>query len=201
MTVYIPSYFNNIKERENNFYLILEQYLSLGYNIVLYWMNGDFILLDDKIKLIKGYPINASKARNILLEELYNSQEDYAIFSDDDTYLNNIVELDNKDCISFTNDYYNRIEQTEKISSSFILLSNIKKKYNIKVYFDENLEANQDLDFGISLNKAGIKTYRNSTNDVTIYKGVSSIFKSNMNKLNKKQTSLNYIINKYGEHN
>lgn len=201
MTVYIPSYFNGVRERESNFYKILEQYLSLGYNIVLYWMNGEFTLSDDRIKLIKGSPVNASVARNVLLKEFYNSNDYYAIFSDDDTHLNSVIIPDNKDCVSFTNDYHYKIEQTEKISSAFILLSNLKKKYDIEVYFDESLEANQDLDFGIILNKVGIKTYRNSSKEVTIYRGSSSMFKSNMNKLNKKQKSLNYIINKHGKYN
>ena len=112
--------------------------------------------------------------------------------------MNSIIKTENKDCISFTNDYNFKIEQTEKISSSFLLIKNFKKYYNLEPLFDENLEANQDLDFGIFLNMKKIKTYRKSTEQVIINKGVSSMFKNNMNKLNKKQKSLEYIKNKYG---
>lgn len=200
--VNIPCYFNNIKEREVNFYVILQQYLNLGYKIVICWMNGQELKVEsENITVIKNKPVNASKARNILLKEFYKSNMDYAIFSDDDTYLKNSIDSFNFDCLSLTNDYHKGITPTEKISSGILLLSNFKKKYNLEIYFDENLKANQDLDFGITLNKLGIKTYRKSTKDVIINRGISSMFENNINKLNRKQKSLDYIKNKHGKYN
>lgn len=200
--VNIPCYFNNIKEREVNFYVILQQYLNLGYKVVVCWMNEQELRIQSKdIIIIKNKPVNASKARNILLKEFYKSNMDYAIFSDDDTYLKNPIDSFDFDCLSLTNDYHKGITPTEKISSGILLLSNFKKKYNLEIYFDENLKANQDLDFGITLNKLGIKTYRKSTKDVIINRGISSMFENNINKLNRKQKSLDYIKNKHGKYN
>ena len=133
MDVYIPCYFNNIKEREENFYLILNRYLELEYKVVVYWMNEEPIKIANKnLEVLIGEKVNASIARNKLLTLFYNSNEDYSIFSDDDTYLNNKIFIEeDKDCISFTNDYYINITNTEKISSSFLLLKNFKKHYNV----------------------------------------------------------------------
>lgn len=201
MIVYIPCYFNNIKEREINFHNNLEQYLKLGYKVIICWMNEQELKFqNENIIVIKSKPSNASKARNILLKQFYNSEEEYAIFSDDDTYLKRKVNQ-RKECISLTNDYTKGIIKTEKISTGLLLIVNFKKKYNLEIYFDEELEANQDLDFGIQLNNARIETYRYSTEDVIINKGISSMFTSDMNKLNKKQKSLDYIKNKYGKCN
>lgn len=204
MTVYIPCYFNNIAERKENFYYILNQYLRLGYKVVLYWMNNEPVNMYDKnLIVIEASKVNASVARNKLLKIFYNSIEDYSIFSDDDTYLKSSVEIETgKDCISFTNDYNEGITNTHSISSSFLLLKNFKKFYNLEPLFDEYLEANQDLDFGISLNKLGIKTYRNSTKEVIIYKGESSMFSNDLNKIYKKNKTLQYIETKqYGNNN
>lgn len=197
MTVYIPCYFNKIKEREINFYKVLKKYLELNYFIVVYWMNDSNIKIKHKqLKIIKNTRVNASIARNKLLSIFYNSEEDYSIFSDDDSYiLENIVS--NYDLLSLTNDSSNLILETKNISSSVMILKNFKKFYNLEPFFDENLEANQDLDFGIKLNSLGIRTYRKSDQRAVIYRGKSSMFATNMAKLNKKQNSLNYIEKKW----
>ena len=197
MTVYIPCYFNNIKDRINNFYKIIIQYLNLDYFVIIYWMNDfDISLQHEKLKIIKGEQVNASIARNKLLDVFYKSNENYSIFSDDDTYITTNIESQ-FDLLSLTNDYDKNLKETSHISSSFMIIKNFNKFYNIKPFFDENLEANQDLDFGINLNSLNIKTYRKSDNRVIIYKGKSSMFNNNMNKLNKKQESLNYINKKW----
>ena len=71
------------------------------------------------------------------------------------------------------------------------------KNIRPKLFFDETLEANQDLDFGIILNKAGFKTIRNSTEQVEIFRGNSSMFENGNDKIYKKQKSLIQIKNKY----
>ena len=193
MTVYIPCFFNNIEEREERFYKCLNQYLSLGYNVVVYWMNFEEIKVSNKnLTVIKNKQRNASYARNKLLSVFYNSNEEYCILSDDDTFLNNKI-IPKVDCESYVNDYNKGKTFTEKISSSFLVLRNIRPM----IFFDENLEANQDLDFGTTLNKLRFKTIRNSTEQVEIFRGQSSMFENGADKIYKKQKSLTQIKNKY----
>ena len=193
MTVYIPCFFNNIEEREERFYKCLNQYLSLGYNVVVYWMNFEEIKVSNKnLTVIKNKQRNASYARNKLLSVFYNSNEEYCILSDDDTFLNNKI-IPKVDCESYVNDYNKGKTFTEKISSSFLVLRNIRPM----IFFDENLEANQDLDFGTTLNKLRFKTIRNSTEQVEIFRGQSSMFENGADKIYKKQKSLIQIKNKY----
>ena len=193
MTVYIPCFFNNIEEREERFYKCLNQYLSLGYNVVVYWMNFEEIKVSNKnLTVIKNKQRNASYARNKLLSVFYNSNEEYCILSDDDTFLNNKI-IPKVDCESYVNDYNKGKTFTEKISSSFLVLRNIR----LMIFFDENLEANQDLDFGTILNKLRFKTIRNSTEQVEIFRGQSSMFENGADKIYKKQKSLTQIKNKY----
>ena len=193
MTVYIPCFFNNIEEREERFYKCLNQYLSLGYNVVVYWMNFEEIKVSNKnLTVIKNKQRNASYARNKLLSVFYNSNEEYCILSDDDTFLNNKI-IPKVDCESYVNDYNKGITITEKISSSFLVLKNIRPE----IFFDETLEANQDLDFGTTLNKLRFKTIRNSTEQVEIFRGQSSMFENGADKIYKKQKSLTQIKNKY----
>ena len=193
MTVYIPCFFNNIEEREERFYKCLNQYLNLGYNVVVYWMNFEEIKVSNKnLTVIKNKQRNASYARNKLLSVFYNSNEEYCILSDDDTFLNNKI-IHKVDCESYVNDYNKGKTFTYKISSSFLVLKNLRPK----AFFDETLEANQDLDFGIVLNNAGFKTIRNSTEQVEIFRGNSSMFENGSDKIYKKQNSLIQIKNKY----
>lgn len=193
MKVYIPCFFNNIKERENRFYLCLKQYIKLGYEVVIYWMNDFDIEIENiNIKLIKSEQQNASYARNKLLNLFYSSKEKFAIFSDDDVFLNEKI-IPSKDCESFTNDFYESSIETHKISSSFLVLKNIRPK----VYFDEDLDANQDLDFGINLKLNGFKSYRTSCEKVEIFRGASSMFDNGADKIYKKQKALTQITKKY----
>lgn len=198
MMVYIPCYFNSIKERELNFYKNLTQFLNLGYKVTLYWMN-DFncniehtnliIILIKKTKIIK--------IRNIILNLFYSTDEDYCIFSDDDIYLKSII-TERFDCICFKNDYYKGTTETFKISFSFALIRNFKKVYNITPFFDENLMAAEGIDFGMTLNKLGIKTYRKSTDQITAFKGQSSIFENPLKKVYELTQDYKYLTDKHG---
>lgn len=199
MTVYIPCYFNNIIERETNFYVNIKQYLNLNYKVIIYWMNKkDCLVKNNNLTVIKGSPILTGVARNNLLRIFYNSDEDYCIISDDDTFLKSEVSINKElDCLSLTNDYSKELIKTEKINSAFLVLSNFKKKYKLTPYFDEELDSNQDLDFGLRLQQYNINTYRQSSDIVIINKGVSSMFKNKANMVYKKQQSLKYITDKY----
>lgn len=193
MTVYIPCFFNNIEEREKRFYKCLNQYLNLGYDVTVYWMNlEDIKIFNKRLTVIKSKLYNASYARNRLLKIFYKSNDNYCILSDDDTFLKYKV-VPSTDCESYVNDYNKGKTFTYKISSSFLVLKNLRPK----VFFDETLEANQDLDFGIVLNNAGFKTIRNSTEQVEIFRGNSSMFENGSDKIYKKQKSLIQIKNKY----
>ena len=80
MTVYIPCFFNNIEEREKRFYKCLNQYLNLGYNVTVYWMNlKDIKIFNKNLIVIKDTQYNASYARNKLLTLFYTSKEEYCI--------------------------------------------------------------------------------------------------------------------------
>ena len=154
-------------------------------------MNFEEIKVSNKnLTVIKNKQRNASYARNKLLSVFYNSNEEYCILSDDDTFLKYKV-TPSVDCESYVNDYNKGKTFTEKISSSFLVLKNIRPK----LFFDETLEANQDLDFGIILNKAGFKTIRNSTEQVEIFRGNSSMFENGVDKIYKKEKSLIQIKN------
>lgn len=196
--MYIPCYFNNVKEREDNFLTVIKQYLKFGYTVLVYWMNENIPPKTDNVEYIISTPVNSNIARNELLKIFYNSDEKECLLSDDDTILNNKLPKINVDCISYTNDYNKCLLKTEEIGTGLLYIKNFKQLYGKSIFFDEKLEANQDLDFGINLNSQGILTYRYSTEYITIFKGESSMFKSNMSKINKKKKALNYINNKYG---
>lgn len=198
MTVYILCYFNNNKTREENFYVNLDQYLKLNYKVVLYWMNKqECRITSDNLRIIPGDPIRISIVRNILLNMFYETEDDYAIFSDDDVFLKSeITEI--RDCICFTNDYSGKIKENGDLGISLLLLRNFRKAYNIRPCFDENLDACDDYDFGLTLKSLGIKVCRYPTDNVVIYRGQSSMFTNGMNKLYKNQMALNYISNKNG---
>lgn len=193
MLVLIPCYFNNIEYRKERFNNVLISHLKFDHEIKVIWMNDDEpTLISNNIEYIKSEVTNASIARNKLLNIFYNSDKEYCILSDDDTILLKEIVIDDKDCVSYTNDYTKGYTKTECISSAFLVLKNIKE------YFDETLDANQDLDFGIMLKIKGYNTYRYSSEIVNINKGQSSMFKNKMNALRKKSDALKIINNKYG---
>jgi hypothetical protein len=162
-------------------------------------MNDEKCLLKhDNLTLIKGKVVNASIARNKLLDIFYNSKDNYCILSDDDTFLKNKININDKiDCLSLTNDYNKKIIKTVFINSAFLIICNFYKKYNIKLYFDEALDSNQDIEFGLNLLKNNINSYRLFSSDIVINKGISSMFKDMGDRIYKKQQSLKYINDKY----
>lgn len=201
MTVYIPSFFNDYEERIILFNNCIESYLALDFNIVVFWMNDDLYKIhEDKITYIDSkIVLNASIARNKLLDLFYASDDDLAIFSDDDTVLTSSINYDFEfDVLSLVNDYTPELRETHSISSSFLLIKNINKKYGKKCYFDESLTSNQDLDFGVNLVSNGLLVYRLKESKIKINRGKSSMFKNDNEKAKMKAKTLNTIINKWG---
>jgi hypothetical protein len=202
MTVYIPSYFKNYQQRKDLFQLMVESYLNLGYNLIIYWMNKeDEKIIDDRIRYIDSEEIvNASIARNFLLNIFYDSEEEECILSDDDVILNDIYEIKDLkfDVLSLVNDKREKIFETPFIHSTVLIIKNLNKLYNKKIFFDETLDANQDYDFGINLVKNGCKVITLNTEQIIINKNKSVMFDNQMQRLYKKNETLQKIIKKWG---
>ena len=192
MTVYIPSFFNEYPERIELFNNCVKSYLKLGFNLVIFWMNDEkYLILDDKIEYIISKEIlNASMARNKLLDIFYESDEPKAIFSDDDVIFEGITEYDFEyDVLSLTNDFSDELNKTHMLSSSVFYL----KKLSKKLYFDETLNANQDMDFGLNLVKNGFLVFRIKDNKIKLNRGKSVMFENQMNRLYLKDEALKKI--------
>ena len=74
-----------------------------------------------------------------------------------------------------------------------MILKNIKK-----VFFDESLTANQDLDFGINMVENGFKVFRLKDTGILINNGKSAMFDNPMQRLVRKTETLQKIIIKWG---
>jgi hypothetical protein len=192
MIVYIPSFFNDSEERSMLFKRCVNSYLKQGYEVVILWMNDDkYKLFSSKITYIDSKVVlNASEARNILLDKFYDSGAEKAILSDDDVIITNKLEHDfDFDVLSLTNDFSEELKETHEISSSLLII----KKLSERLYFDESLNANQDLDFGINLTRNGFKTYRLKDTSVVLNRGKSVMFNNPMHKLYLKKATLEKI--------
>lgn len=191
MWVLIPCYFNSIIDRRERFKKVIEAHITLGNTCTVLWMNdSEPDIMNDKVLYIKSPVLHTNVARNKLLKMFYKTEEAECILSDDDTILNNNVAVGSKKCVSFTNDYKKGYTLTSSISTSFLVLKNIGE------YFDENMDANQDLDFGIQLNKKGIETWRYSSDEVNVYRGKSSMFKNKAEAIYRKRKALEKINRK-----
>lgn len=201
MKIYMPSYFNNLTERKEVFDKVIKAFLEkCDFEIIIYWMNNQSDkIIDKRIEYIDKEVANASIARNYLLDMFYESDDEYGIFCDDDTIMLNatIIESNDFDCISFIENKYGGITATEKINSSFMKIKNLNKKYKVKVYFDNQLDSNQDFDFGCNLKYHNISVGVVRTMGIQRNKGCSSMFKSNMDRIIKKEKSLFYVKNKW----
>lgn len=200
MTVYIPSYFKGYQERKDKFKIVIDSYLKLDFDIVIYWMNpSDEKILNKRIKYIDADEIvNASIARNHLLRLFYATDDDEAILSDDDTILDSFKDIKiDFDVTSLVNDKRPEIVETPMISSAIMVVKNLKKKYDKELYFDESLESNQDYDFGLNLVSNGLKVGTLNTQQVVINKGKSVMFDNQMQRLYRKNQTLHTIIKKW----
>lgn len=192
MTVYIPSFFDGCEERAELFKKCVNAYVKQGYDVVVLWMNDEkYKVFRKKITYIDSNErLNASQARNILLDKFYDSGDEKAILSDDDVIITKKLKHDfDFNALSLTNDFSEELKETSEISSSILIL----KKLTEKLYFDESLNANQDLDFGINLTRNGFKTYRLKDTSVILNRGKSVMFTNPMQKLYLKKVALEKI--------
>lgn len=191
MIVYMQSYFKGYEQRIDLFKKSVASYLENGYELVIFWMNDEkHKVIDNRITYIDSKEVfNASVCRNILLDLFYNTGAEKAIFSDDDVIIKNKLEHDFEfNLLSLTNDYSSELKETYAISSSIMILKNIRN-----MYFDETLDANQDVDFGLNLVHNGFKCFRLKDTNVIINRGKSVMFDNPMQRLYKKSLSLDKI--------
>lgn len=201
MTVYMISWFDERVNRFCSFEKLIKYYLRSHYKIVVLWMNDEkFKILNPNINYINSEITNASIARNKLLNLFYNSDQTEAIFSDDDVHIltSDLLEepFDDAEIITFISNL-TRKPRTFKYPMFSSTIFKIKKN-NIKVFFDEKLLANQDLDFGYNcfFNKLKIKeVYTKKLNN---NKENSVMFLNEDDRKKKKKDTFNLINKKYG---
>jgi len=158
-------------------------------------------LMDDRLPTVNYLPepnklLLPSEARNLCLKEFYNSDDDFAIFADNDSVLHDGEKYcDSSDFVSkfnnidmselcgvdlffplnpgktpFTKTYTELSDQLSKYfifmriydsKGSMLILRNLKKFYNLEIYFDENnykdennkIITHEDVDFGVQISK------------------------------------------------
>lgn len=132
--------------------------------------------------------LGPSGARNILLKEFYNSDENFAIFADDDCYLSSpgygvsdefitefnklsIDDLTNINCFAailpILRPYKKTInnhtswvfEGSRKINGAFLVIRNFKKYYGTEYYFNEESVAGEDMEFCLDLLNNGVRSH------------------------------------------
>lgn len=206
--VYICSFFNENPIRKSYFEKNISLYTKLGYHIVVCWMNKKEDQINQpNITYIDSEVVNASIARNILLQMFYNSEHTEALFSDDDTIILNKAILEKPigsfDILSYI------INLNNKLLDKPIFLSGIFKIKNLRLFnkkiilFDETLESNQDVDFGYNANHNAIRIKNVFTKDILNDQQNSVMFSSKEDRQIKKEESIKIIIkkwNNYGKH-
>lgn len=192
MKVYTQSFFNDYPERIDLFNKSIHSFIENDYSVIIYWMNDDkYKIIHKNITYIDSKEVlNASICRNKLLDLFYNTGEEKAIFCDDDVWIKERIDYNfDFDILSLTNDYSCNLKETHLISSSFMIIKRINKRF----YFDETLYANQDLDYGLNMVNNGYKSYRLKDDNIVINRGKSVMFNNPMQKICKKRDSLEKI--------
>jgi len=197
-TVYIISWFgdNENRERRKRFHeKQIAWLLERDMNIVIlpqFYDPGDFIY-HDKIKYLDnqspGKLLYGGGARNILLKDFYNNDNDYALLADNDCIIESVFSGDTFiDEMNLNTDLYKDItlasaasipvnvgldhrKQMRKkdgyhwfipsvrVHNAFTIFRNIVKDGNEPIYNDSELRVGEDVDFNIKLVLAGYKTY------------------------------------------
>lgn len=201
MNVYIISWFDNRIERFYTFKKLIQYYLKLDLKIVILWMNDEKLkILHPNIEYINSEKTNASVARNRLLKLFYDSDQAAAIFSDDDVqiFCSDLLQESFDDCemITFISNLKNKPRRCKYPLFSSTLFK--IKRISIKIYFDNSLDANQDLDFGYNCYMNKIKIKEVYTQKLHNNKNNSVMFLDDEDRRKKKNETLNLINKKYG---
>jgi len=151
------------------------------------WLETDLpkFNISNKINIIHGMRARVGINRNIMLKMFYETNEDYAFFMDDDAlglisntdmsfweYLDKYVFpfADKWDSLNFkkamyknkvikNNECFSIWTPTSELCTTMLLIKNFKKKFNLEFYFDETLDALEDLALGLELSRCGLKNY------------------------------------------
>lgn len=223
-TVYIISYFGAeeklIQNRLKLFTAEIKWLLEAAplVKIVVFWQNRE----DLKIKhpsisyedSTADHILNASAARNVLLRIAYASGEEAFFLMDDDIqlvegsanpfeYVRLLDELNIEfDCLSFVSNRMDAVQNNRsilkhnpKMWSGFLC---IKTTVARVMYFDENLSAHQDVDFGLSLWYAGARLYivSNPAHDGGVR---HSVMYADKQRKERQQAAKEYMVKKWNE--
>lgn len=201
MTVYIVSWFDNRLSRFCSFEKLIQYYLKLDFRIIILWMNDEkYKILHPNINYINSEKTNASIARNKLLKLFYNSDQKEAIFSDDDVQIltSDLLQesFGDAEIITFISNLARKPHtfQYPLFSSTLFKI----KKGDSRIYFDETLLANQDLDFGYNCFFNKIKIKEVYTKKLHNNKENSVMFLNEDDRNKKKKETFNLINKKYG---
>lgn len=206
--VFICSYFKDKTIRKIYFNRNIALYTKLGYNIIVFWMNDEKDkIIQENIQYIDSGIVNASIARNKLLQIFYDSDCAEAIFSDDDTIILNAKVLGKSigafDILSYVINLNNKILDKPIFLSGIFKIKNLRLNNKKMIFFDEILESNQDVDFGYNANHNGIMIKNVFTKDIFNDQQNSVMFSSQEDRKKKKEQSIKIIIkkwNNYGKH-
>ena len=175
--VNVISLYKEGKRLTNFLHLInLLQYENYNISVVLQNYPQDIIdvLKSRNIDVLTCKAVNPAKARNTFLKKYYDSNYEYFIFLDDDVlldaklltkeqdtllYLKSHIRLASKDVAIISlemNDFVYRYKdhlQERKLDfwATAFSMKNLNKLQNIKLYFDESLDALEERQFAVDL--------------------------------------------------
>ena len=184
-TINIISYIPNDRvDRVEYLNRTLKSLAGCGMHVNVLAMWGDTIYskvqypTNLSIKLIKAPGMKQAGARNILLNLFYQTDEDYAIFMDDDFMFKTKTNMSIKQYLLFMIknvpefDVLGGVYQysmpdkefdvylTRHLSGSCFFIKNFKKYYNNEKYFDTNYLILEDAELGTRLLSEGYAVYR-----------------------------------------
>ena len=166
MKVYVPSYFGNSTKRQAAFDEQVQWLAAQGFD-PYYFIQGRDSSNISTVLSHSSSPVHPAKARNALLQHFYASDDDWAIFADDDTKLLTDQEqvLDTiRPFLASLPDYVAAAKPayggsapmisdkrtmlevdkrtfgfTTSIAGGWFFLRNLRKVYNKEIFFDDEL--------------------------------------------------------------
>jgi hypothetical protein len=132
--------------------------------------------LNPNINYFSCHQLHQSDARNVFLQMLYDSDDDYALFMDDDTIpkivkdysieemFDKCVDLVEFDVLSARSDFAMpkdvvRLRLTKHVCGNFFFFKNLKKFYGKEEYFDPTYKVLEDQEMGVRMTSKRYKIY------------------------------------------
>ena len=169
------------------------------------------------VKLIKAPGMKQAGARNILLSMFYQTDEDYAVFMDDDMLFKTKTGYDIKQYLDFMianikfdilggvfhysmPDKEFDVYLTRHLSGGCFFIKNFKKYYNEEKYFDTEYTVLEDAEFGTRLLSEGYAVYRcTDFNQMSGITNNSTIYKNDADRSELNKQWHDKIVDKYTE--